>query len=308
MITIFTHADCLKHEMGYGHPESPARLEVIMRALQQAPWTKQIIWQEAPLATKAQLQRVHDLDYIEGIFDASPDEGYLQLDPDALMNPHTLSAALHAAGAQVAAVDAVFSKSSKRTSKVFCLVRPPGHHAEPSAAMGFCFFNNVAVGVMHALSQHNCQRVAIIDFDVHHGNGTEAMFLNEPRVCFWSSFQHPFYPGTSLQGNPPNIHLCPLEAGTNGQVFRQKVDNELIPLLEAFKPECIFISAGFDAHFLDPLANLSFSADDYAYVTQEICKIASKYADGKVISTLEGGYHLQALPESVVAHLSAMLA
>lgn len=304
MITIYTHADCLKHEMGYGHPESPARLEVIIRALQQAPWADEIVWQDAPLATKAQLQRVHHPDYIESIFAASPKEGYLQLDPDALMNPYTLLAALRAAGAQIAAVDEVFNK--RTSNKAFCLVRPPGHHAEPSAAMGFCFFNNIGVGVMHALSQYDCKRVAIIDFDVHHGNGTEAIFLNEPRVCFWSSFQHPFYPGASLQAKPSNIHLCPLEAGTNGQAFRQKVDNELVPILEAFKPECIFISAGFDAHYLDPLANLSLDAHDYAYVTQAICKIASKYADGKVISTLEGGYHLQALPESVVAHLFAM--
>jgi len=290
--------------MGEGHPESPARLAAILAAFNKVPWVKEIDWQEAPSATKQQLQRVHPLQYIESIYKASPKEGYVRLDPDTVMNPYTLSAALHAAGAQVAAVDEVFTK---RTSKVFCLVRPPGHHAEPDTAMGFCFFNNVAVGVAHALAEYNCKRVAIIDFDVHHGNGTETMFTKDPRVCFWSSFQHPFYPGTSLEGKPAHIHLRPLQAGISGQEFRQRVDSELIPILEKFQPECVFISAGFDAHRLDPLANLSLEASDYAYITKAVCKIATKYAEGRVISTLEGGYHLNALSDSVTAHIGAML-
>lgn len=306
-VTIITHTDCLKHEMGQGHPESPARLEAIMAALKHAPWIKEIDWQQAPRATQEQLARVHPVPYIDSIFQASPKEGYVRLDPDTVMNPHTLSAALYAAGAQIAAVDLAFSKSDKRTSKIFCLVRPPGHHAEPDTAMGFCFFNNIAVGVAHALAQYNCKRVAIIDFDVHHGNGTETMFTKDPRVCFWSSFQHPFYPGAALEGKPAHIHLRPLQAGTSGQEFRQRVDSELIPILENFQPECLFISAGFDAHRLDPLANLSLEASDYVYITKAVCKIANQYASGRIISTLEGGYHLQALSESVTAHIEAML-
>lgn len=302
-IKILTHPDCLKHEMGLGHPECPERLEVVTRVLKQAPWNTELLWQEAPLVSKEHLQRVHEAAYIDSIFSVAPKEGYVQLDPDALMNPFTLVAALRAAGAQIAAVDEVFTG---KVTKAFCLVRPPGHHAEPAAAMGFCFFNNIAVGVAHALEQYRCKRIAIVDFDVHHGNGTESMFENEPKVCFWSSFQHPFYPGATLVNKPENIHLCPLPAGTKGHPFRQKVDDELIPMLEKCKPECIFISAGFDAHQLDPLANLSLTAQDYEYVTQEICKIATKYANGRIISTLEGGYHLQALPESVLAHIDAM--
>ncbi|MGE3318218.1 MAG: histone deacetylase family protein [Candidatus Berkiella sp.] len=306
-VTILTHPDCLKHEMGAGHPESPARLEAIAGTLKQAPWAKELDWQEAPRATKEQLQRVHPIHYIESIFAVSPKEGYVHLDPDTAMNPYTLSAALHAAGAQIAAVDLAFSKTNDRTSKQFCLVRPPGHHAEPDTAMGFCFFNNVAVGAAHALAKYGCKRIAIIDFDVHHGNGTETMFTNEPRVCFWSSFQHPFYPGASLEGKPKHIHLRPLRADTTGEEFRQRVDSELVPILDSFQPECLFISAGFDAHRLDPLANLSLEASDYAYITKAVCNIATKYAAGRVISTLEGGYHLRALPESVAAHVGAML-
>jgi acetoin utilization deacetylase AcuC-like enzyme len=290
--------------MGITHPESPFRLQAITQALQRAPFSPQLHWQEALLATKEQLKRVHGSHYVDEIFAIAPSEGYLQLDPDTLMNPFSLPAALRAAGALVQAVDLVFTDQAKR---VFCLVRPPGHHAEPSQAMGFCFFNNIAVGVAHALATYHCKRLAVVDFDVHHGNGTEAMLLHEPKVCFWSSFQHPFYPGTVLTGKPKHIHLCPLAAGTRSDTFRNKVALELVPLLEEWQPECIFISAGFDAHQQDPLANLMLSTDDYAFVTQEVCKVADKYAKGRVISTLEGGYNLQALAASVSAHVEGLL-
>jgi acetoin utilization deacetylase AcuC-like enzyme len=290
--------------MGINHPESPQRLQYIIEALKKADFASSLDWQEAPLATKEQLLRAHDLEYIDMIFSDAPKVGYLPLDPDTMMNPYTLSSSLHAAGALVLAVDQVFSG---KIAKAFCAVRPPGHHAEPNAAMGFCFFNNVAIGALHALAVHHCERIAIVDFDVHHGNGTETMFAKEPKVCFWSSFQHPFYPGTQLTGKPSHIHLCPLAAGTGSQQFRHKIDSELIPILETFKPACIFISAGFDAHQSDPLANLKFTTEDYYYVTKAICDIAQKYAKGRVISTLEGGYHLKALSESVVAHVRAML-
>ncbi|MCS5710397.1 histone deacetylase family protein [Candidatus Berkiella aquae] len=303
-IIVFTHPIFVKHEMGVGHPESPQRIKAIQQALEKAPYHQQLIWQEPPQATKAQLARVHHEDYIEKLFKVAPQTGYLSLDPDTVMNPYSLTAALHAAGSVVAAVEAVFHGE---TQKAFCLVRPPGHHAEPDRAMGFCFFNNIAVGVAHALAQNYCQRVAIIDFDVHHGNGTETMMLQEPGVCFWSSFEHPFYPGTQLNGKPEHIHLCPLSAGTTGELFRGKIDQELIPLLEAFKPECLFISAGFDAHQLDPLADLKLQTSDYAYVTEKLREIADKYANGRMISTLEGGYHLTAIADSVVAHINSLI-
>ncbi|MBS0289171.1 MAG: histone deacetylase family protein [Proteobacteria bacterium] len=304
-LTIFTHQDCLKHDMGPMHPESPARLKTINQALQQAPFSQSLVWQEAPMATKADLLRVHHADYIEKIFNQAPSEGYLQLDPDTIMNKYSLTAALRAAGALKAAVDSVFMQGPP---KAFCAVRPPGHHAEPHAAMGFCFFNNIAIGVSYALEKYHCERLAIVDFDVHHGNGTETMFLKEPRVCFWSSFQHPFYPGTEMAGKPAHIHLCPMRAGEGSQSFRDKVDKELIPLLDNFKPQCLFISAGFDAHQLDPLANLNLTTADYAYVTQKICQIADMHAHKRVISTLEGGYNLDVLAEAVTAHVQAMLA
>jgi acetoin utilization deacetylase AcuC-like enzyme len=286
--------------MGPGHPECPARLEVITQALKRAAFKDKLVWREAPLASKAQLMQVHDTDYIEKIFSLSPHKGYVPLDPDTLMNPFTLNAALRASGAMVQAVDDVFQGDIKRA---FCLVRPPGHHAEPDKAMGFCFFNNIAVGVMHALNQYHCEKIAIVDFDVHHGNGTQAMFLEESRVLFWSSFQHPFYPGTALEPKRPNIHLCPLPAGTNSAQFQQKIKTDLLPLLENFKPQCIFVSAGFDAHQLDPLADFMLINEDYQYISRELVKISQQYAQGRIISTLEGGYQLQALPEAVISYL-----
>ncbi len=303
-VRVLTHPDCLKHEMGPSHPESPARLEAINQVLKAAPWADQLDWIEAPLALKEQLKLAHDSSYVESLFLEAPKEGYVQCDPDTLMNPYTLSAALRASGAVIAAVDDVFAG---RTKRAFCAVRPPGHHAEPDTAMGFCFFNNIAVGARHAMAKYNCQRIAIVDFDVHHGNGTESIFLNDARVCFWSSFQHPFYPGTFLTDKPRHIHLCPLPANTGSQIFRQKIDLELIPILLDFKPECIFISAGFDAHHLDPLANLKLTSEDFGYVTKAVCEVADKVAGGKVISSLEGGYHLKALQESVIAHVEALL-
>lgn len=303
-VTIYTHPSCLKHEMGAMHPESPKRLEAIAVALKQASFADQLIWKEAPLVTQQQLEGVHQKSYIQKIFSLAPQEGYKALDPDTLMNPYTLEAARRAAGALIAAVDEAYTSDN---THAFCLVRPPGHHAEPDKAMGFCLFNNIAVGVVHVLNQYDPQaRIAIIDFDVHHGNGTETMFYNQSNVFFWSSFQHPFYPGANLQ-SPKHIHLCPLTAGTTGEIFREKVMTELIPQLEVFQPECIFISAGFDAHRRDPLANLLFEAQDYAFVTKELCKIAEKYGKKRVISTLEGGYDLVALAESAKAHIQAML-
>lgn len=289
--------------MGPYHPESPQRLIAIKQALTAAPWANQLTWFEAASATKDQLLTVHTKAYVESLFSMKPNK-YLSLDPDTMMNPFTLSAALHAAGALIGAVKEAYEGKHQ---KAFCAIRPPGHHAEPDAAMGFCFFNNVAIGVRHAIDHYDCQRVAIVDFDVHHGNGTESMFKDEPKVCFWSSFQHPFYPGAKVPSRSSFVHLSPLSAGADSTTFRKIVDNELIPLLESFQPECIFISAGFDAHHLDPLANINLTSQDYGYVTEKICQIAHKTAQGRVISTLEGGYHLKAIAESVIEHVNAMI-
>lgn len=290
--------------MGDFHPESPKRLQAILAVIQDEFDKHDISFINPPQATKEQLYRVHDKRYVDELFALAPEQGLIQLDPDTAMNPFTLPAALHASGALIAAVDDVFQDKAQ---KALCLVRPPGHHAEPDRAMGFCFFNNIAVGVAHALATYDCQKVAIVDFDVHHGNGTEKMVLNEPRVCFWSSFQHPFYPGVELNNKPTHIHLKPLAAGTNSAQFRQLIDTDLIPLLHDFKPECLFISAGFDAHRLDPLANLNFETVDYAYITEQLRLIAEEHCQGRMISTLEGGYERSALSASVLAHIRAML-
>lgn len=303
-ISIYTHPICLKHDMGEFHPESPKRLQSILSALQEHFDEDEIHVIESVQVTREQLYRVHDKDYVDGIFGMAPEKDRVQIDPDTAMNPFTLPAALHASGAMVQAVDDVLQG---KTQKAACMVRPPGHHAEPHRAMGFCFFNNIAIGAMHAIDKYHCKKIAIVDFDVHHGNGTELMVQNEPKICFWSSFQHPFYPGTTLEGKPPHMHLRPLPAGTGSAAYRKLIKDDLIPLLHDFKPECIFTSAGFDAHRLDPLASLDFETEDYAFITSELRKIADQYSEGRMISTLEGGYNLGALSQSVVAHINAML-
>lgn len=302
-ITLYYHPDFQAHEMGVGHPERPQRLQHIINALQQLSWQDELIWKTPQPATKEDLCRVHDKDYVEFIFRNSPNEGYYYIDQETVMNPFTLAAALLASGSVIGAVDTVMKKSTRRSA---CLVRPPGHHAEPDRAMGFCFFNNVAVGAAYALTTYQLKRIAIIDFDVHHGNGTEKAFMHDDRVFYWSSFQHPFYPGVNLTHLPQHFHFYPLPAGSGSAEFIDLVDYHLVGALEAFSPQLIFISAGFDAHKRDPLSELCLSAKDYFYVTQQIVKVAEKVCGGKVISTLEGGYHLKALGQSYVSHLKAM--
>lgn len=303
-IAIISHPDCGLHEMGLHHPESPARLHAIQDRLLASGLDVIMQHHDAPLATRNQLCRVHDADYVEQIFQRSPQQGYVALDPDTAMNPHTLSAALRAAGAMVLGVDLVMSG---KVSAVFCNVRPPGHHAEHNKAMGFCIFNNIAVGAAHALHEYNLQRIAIIDFDVHHGNGTEDIFRDEPKVMICSIFQHPFYPLTGTDHVAEHIINVPLSAGTNSEQFRAAVRSHWLPKLEAFQPELILISAGFDAHVEDDMAGLRLVEQDYAWVTTEIKKIADKFAKGRIVSTLEGGYALSALGRSAVAHINALL-
>lgn len=303
-ISIISHPDCALHEMGSHHPESPARLSAIQDRLIASGLDLVLQHHNAPLATREQLCRVHDADYVEQIFRLSPQQGHVPIDPDTSMNSHTLTAALRAAGAMVLGVDLVMSG---RNSAAFCNVRPPGHHAEHNKAMGFCIFNNIAVGAAHALHDYNLERVAIIDFDVHHGNGTEDIFKDEPKVLLCSIFQHPFYPYTGSDSRSKHIINIPLPAGTDSKKFREAVISHWLPKLEAFQPELILISAGFDAHIEDEMSGLHLVEEDYGWVTTQIKTIADKYAHGRIVSTLEGGYALSALGRSAAAHINALL-
>ncbi len=290
--------------MGQGHPEQPARLAAIFDRL-IASGLEMIVRQiDAPLATREQLERVHDPDYVQHVFDEAPTDGLVMLDPDTAMGPHTLAAALRSAGAVVHAVDLVMNREFQA---VFCAVRPPGHHAERNRAMGFCFFNNVAVGAAHALAAHGLERVAIVDFDVHHGNGTEHIFETEPRVLFCSSFQHPFYPFTGHETDTPHIVNITLPAGADGARFREEVERHWLHRLHEFKPQLLLISAGFDAHAEDDMSHVRLREPDYIWITRELKKVADAYGEGRIVSTLEGGYNLSALGRSAVAHIDALL-
>lgn len=290
--------------MGSNHPESPDRLSAIEDRLIASGLDMVLQHHNAPMATREQLYRVHDAEYVEQIFRLSPQKGHVEIDPDTSMNPHTLKAALRAAGAMVLGVDLVMSG---KTSAAFCNVRPPGHHAEHNKAMGFCIFNNIAVGAAHALHDYNLERVAIIDFDVHHGNGTEDIFKDEPKVLLCSIFQHPFYPYTGSNTRSEHIINVPLPVGTDSKKFREAVTSHWLPKLEAFQPELILISAGFDAHIEDDMSGLHLVEEDYGWVTTQIKNIADKYAQGRVVSTLEGGYAFSALGRSAAAHINALL-
>src|SRR5437899_1268430 len=298
-----THADCLKHDMGAGHPEQPARLGAIEDQLIASGVLPHLERFEAPLATDEQLARVHPIEYVRAIREAAPTEGRVHLDPDTAMNPHSLNAALRAAGAAVLAVDLVLNN---KFSSVFCSVRPPGHHACRARPMGFCIFNNVAVAARHAVRAHGLQRVAIVDFDVHHGNGTEDIFEDDEHVLMTSTFQHPFYPYSGTESPAPNMVNIPLAAGAGSRQFRDAVEEAWIPALKRFRPELILFSAGFDAHAEDEMAMLSFSDADYAWVTEQVKDVAERHAGGRMVSVLEGGYALGALGRSVVQHLRVM--
>lgn len=302
-IGIITHHDCLLHDMAPEHPECPARISAIDRQIVHDGFNYEMRFLDAPKATRAQLMRVHDADYIDEIFRLSPERGSVALDPDTSMTSFTLNAALRAAGAVVEAVDLIHEGELNRA---FCLVRPPGHHAEHNRAMGFCIFNNIAVGVTHARSL-GAGRIAIADFDVHHGNGTEDIVQGMEDVLMLSSFQHPFYPHTGTDSRAVNVVNVPLEAGTDGVVFRKAIEQYWLPALEAFRPEWLFISAGFDAHKSDPMGGLQLTEEDYAWVTRQLCRVAEDYGEGRIVSSLEGGYHLDALGRSVCAHLDAMI-
>ncbi len=281
-----------------------ARIETIELLLDTRPYAD---WDriDAPAADDEQILRAHTEAYLEMVVSKVPDEGWVSLDPDTHMCPDSLVAARHAAGANIAAVEAVVTEQVKAA---FCAVRPCGHHAERQRAMGFCLFSNAAIGALHALDAMGLGRVAIVDFDVHHGNGTQDVFWEDRRVLFASTHQMPLYPGTGAahETGVGNIVNCPLGPGTGGKEMRAAFEGRVIPALDAFEPELLIISAGFDAHAADPLANLNWAATDFAWATERLCEAAGRHCDGRVVSTLEGGYDLQALSDSTAAHLDAL--
>ena len=306
-VLLYTHRACQQHDPGPQHPECPDRLRAVLRALETEEFSD-LLRDEAPRATVEQLTRVHPPRYVEAILGIRPEaDDSVALDADTVMNWASAEAALRAAGAAVAGVDAVCRGEVRR---VFCATRPPGHHAEPARPMGFCFFANAAVAARHAQAAHGLARVAVVDFDVHHGNGTQACFEADPTLFFASSHQSPCYPGT---GGPEergvgNVFNATLPPGADGAAFRAVWRDTLLPALEAFGPELIIISAGFDAHARDPLAQLRVREADFAWLTTEICQVAERRCGGRVVSLLEGGYDLDALASSAAAHVRALMA
>jgi acetoin utilization deacetylase AcuC-like enzyme len=301
---LFSHDECLRHEMQPGHPERPDRLRAVLRQLRVSGLLQELEQRSARPVALEQLQGIHAAEYLQRLERTSPQLGLFPVDPDTAMGPHSLSAAAHAAGAVVDAVTAVLAGEAKRA---FCAVRPPGHHAERHRAMGFCLFNNVAVGALHALAAHGVDRVAIVDFDVHHGNGTEEIFADESRVLFCSTFQHPFYPFTELRENTANRISVPLEAGAGSRQFRAAVSEHWLPALNAFEPEMVLVSAGFDAHVDDDMSQVSLTDADYQWVTEKIVDVANASASGRIVSVLEGGYELRSLARCVDAHVRVLM-
>ncbi|HEY2347065.1 MAG TPA: histone deacetylase family protein [Xanthomonadaceae bacterium] len=301
-VLLFTHPACLEHDPGAGHPESPQRLANVIDALRHA--FPALPWRAAPAAQREQLARVHTPGLIARILD-EPVHGQRRLDPDTAMSEASAEAALRAAGAGIAAVDAVMSGEAGRA---FCAVRPPGHHATHDTAMGFCLFNAVAVAAAHAIAAHGLERVTIADFDVHHGNGTQDIFANDPRVQYLSSHQSPLYPGTGAanEHGVGNIHNAPLPPRAGGAELRAAWSDVLLPAIDAFRPQLLLVSAGFDAHRLDPLAQIEAEAGDFAWLTAQLCALADRHAGNRLVSLLEGGYSLQALRECSVAHVGAL--
>lgn len=300
---VYTHPACLAHDPGPGHPECPQRLAALLEALRAG--LPQLTWRQAPPASRGQLLRVHAPALLAQVLD-DPPAAPRRLDPDTVLAPGSADAALRAAGAAVAAVDAVLGDAGPR--RAFCAVRPPGHHATADTAMGFCLFNNVAVAAAHALEAHGLARVAIVDFDVHHGNGTQAIFAADPRVLFLSSHQRPLYPGSGDAGERGvgNLGNAPLPPGADGAAFRAAWRERLLPRLEGFRPQLLLVSAGFDGHRCDPLAQLQLEAEDFAWLTAELVASARRHAGGRIVSSLEGGYDLQALAACALAHVRAL--
>ena len=302
---LITHPACLLHDPGRMHPESPERLRAVLAAF-ETPEFAGLARREAPLAQIEQIARVHSRLYAERVLQVVPKSGYVGLDPDTIISPGSGEAALRAAGALVAAVDAVVTGEARNA---FCAVRPPGHHAEAARAMGFCLFNNVAIGAEQARKVHGLQRVAVVDFDVHHGNGTQHMFEEDADLFYASTHQSPLYPGTGAAeetgvGNIVNVPLAPM---SGSREFRSAMSDIVLPALARFRPDLVMISAGFDAHADDPLASLRFLDADYEWATRQLMAVADEFCAGRVVSTLEGGYDLEALAASAAAHVRALM-
>ncbi len=303
---LLTHPDCMDHVTPPGHPEQVARLEETERAL-SAPDFGGLLREKAPLAAEGDLALCHPRAYVEAVRNAAPEQGWTALDADTHMSPGSWQAALRGVGANLRAVDQVLGGAAQNA---FCAVRPPGHHAETAKPMGFCLFGNVAIAARHALKRHGLSRVAIVDFDVHHGNGTQDLLWKEERVLFVSSHQMPLYPGTGAAnetGAHGNILNVPLDPGSDGTVFRAVYEKRILPRLDAFAPELVLISAGFDAHAADPLAQLMLCEEDFAWLTHRLCDVADCHCEGRIVSTLEGGYDLKALAASVAAHVAVLM-
>jgi acetoin utilization deacetylase AcuC-like enzyme len=303
---LYTHPACLEHDPGPYHPESPARLRAVLQAL-DGPDFLRLERREAPEAALDDIARVHPRRFVERLLEAVPDSGHVGIDADTIMSPGSGRAALRAAGAVAAAVDAVVAGEA---DNAFCAVRPPGHHAEPGRAMGFCLFNNAAIGAKRAREVHGLMRVAVIDFDVHHGNGTQACFWDDAGLFYASTHQSPLYPGTGGRGETGvagNIVNVPLRPMSGSREFRLGMTRDILPALDAFRPELVLISAGFDAHESDPLAQLMLDESDYVWVTERLLETARQHAAGRVVSTLEGGYDLPALGASAAAHVRTLM-
>ncbi len=302
---LFSHESSARHDTGQGHPERPDRIRAVMEAL-AADRFDALDRREAPEADLADLDRVHPAGYVERLLAAVPEDGLVRIDPDTVMSPESGEAALRASGAIIAAIDAVAAGAA---DNAFCAVRPPGHHAEPGRSMGFCLFNNIAVGALHARAAHGLEKIAVVDFDVHHGNGTQAVFESDPGLLFASTHEYPLYPGTGAASETGvgNVFNVPLASGSGSAEFRAGVEGHILPALREFRPDLILVSAGFDGHARDPLASLRLVEDDYAWITRELCALAGELCGGRLVATLEGGYDLDALATSVSAHVGEML-
>jgi acetoin utilization deacetylase AcuC-like enzyme len=304
---VYTHAACFDHRPGPGHPESPERLEAVLRAL-RSPEFAALEWRDAPMGTLEQVRLIHDDAFIDEVAQIAPRQGYVPLDAgDTVMSPGSWEAVMRCVGAACAGVGAVLSGEARN---VFCATRPCGHHAEPAKAMGFCIFNQAAIAAAYAYEVHMLERVAVVDFDVHHGNGTQAAFFNRPELFYASSHQSPLYPGTGARsetGVNHNIVNVPLPPGCDSTYFRARIEAEMLPVLRGFKPQLIVVSAGFDAHRLDPLAGLNLEDSDFQWITSELVRIADETCDGRIVSILEGGYSLDGLATGAMAHVRALM-
>jgi acetoin utilization deacetylase AcuC-like enzyme len=299
-----THPECLQHDTGIGHPENPSRLQAIDDRLMAARLYDFLHHYDAPEVTQDQLLRCHHAAYLKQVEKLIPETGHAHLDPDTVVSPHSLQAAKRAAGAVVKAVDLIMQEDIKNA---FCAVRPPGHHAESKRTMGFCVYGNASIGAAHAIATYGLERVAILDFDVHHGNGSEDIFRDDRRVIVCSTFQHPFYPYTDIEESPDHIICAPLDATAKSAEFRQAVTSHWLPALHHFKPQMFFVSAGFDAHIEDDMSAVSLTEEDYRWVTEQIMDLADRFAEGRIVSVLEGGYEPHALARSVEAHIRVLM-